>query len=167
MRDFLESDKGRYLAIAAGVVGALALVWVIGSWVSSSPAERSADRVFIDAKTGERFGYTIAKGEAFPVPSPHSSGERVGYEAEPCYWTADGKIKEEPTWVLPMVKVDEKAGPTFCPECGRLVRPLNPIPTPGSKPPPTQAEYKAPRTAPGSPDTSEAPEDTRDGRVSQ
>ena len=164
MREFFNSDKGRYTLLALGAVVALALAWVAYGYLSEDNASRSADRVFIDSRTGQQFGYVIAKGDTIPVPSPHSSGERVGYEAEPCYWTADGQIKDEPTWVLPMVKVDEKAGPTFCPDCGRLVRPLNPIPVADSKPPPTQAEYKAPRTTPGAPTSPEAPEDTREQR---
>jgi hypothetical protein len=162
MRDFLNTDKGRYLAIAAGAVGTLLLAWLAFGVLSEDNASRSADRVFIDARTGQQFGYTLVKGDSLPIPSPHSNGDRVGYEAEPCYWTTDGKIKEEPTWVLPMVKVDAKAGPTFCNDCGRLVRPRNPVPTPGSNPPPTEAEYKAPRSTPGTPAPSdEYPDDAR------
>jgi hypothetical protein len=147
IRNFLHTDIGRYFALGGSVLGIIVLGWLLLGQLGGGVAARSADRVFIDAKTGEQFGYTISKNEAFPVPSPHSNGELTGYEAEPCYWTADGGIKAEPTWVLPLVKVDPEAGPTFCPECGRLVRPLNPIPTPGSTPPPTQAQYK-PRNEP-------------------
>ena len=110
----------------------------------SRAAARSADRIFVDARTGKQFGYRLSKEETVPVPSPHSGGERVGYEAEPCYWNADGSYKSSPTWVLPKVKADPEAGPTFCHDCGRLVVPRNPEPYRGAKPPPTQAEYKPP-----------------------
>jgi hypothetical protein len=63
----------------------------------------------------------------------------TGYPAEACYWTADGGTKTEPTWVL-MNAVLGKPGPTFCPDCGRLVVARNPMPGPGVKPPPTQQE---------------------------
>ncbi len=167
MRDFLNSDKGRYVAIAAGALGGLLFVWVMIGWFQDTPASRSTDRIFIDAKTGQQFGYVITKGETIPVPSPHSGGERVGYEAEPCYWTADGKVKQDPTWVLVKQKVEGSAGPTFCQDCGRLVRALNPIPVPGATPPPTEAEFKPARPAPGrqgEPAAPDAPEDTRETR---
>ena len=59
-----------------------------------------------------------------PVKSPHS-GKETGYEPERCYWTADGKPKPEPTYVLLNAAVG-KPGPTFCQDCKRLVVGLNP-----------------------------------------
>ena len=144
MRNFMNTRAGLYTAYSASVLAVALLGWIVLSATGSSAAQRSADRVFIDARTGGQFGYTLSKGETVPVPSPFSNGERVGYEAEPCYWKADGSYKSAPTWVLPRVKVDLSAGATFCDECDRLVVPRNPEPMPGAKPPPTRAEYKPP-----------------------
>ena len=54
-------------------------------------------------------------------------------------------LKPEPTWVLVNEFVG-RPGPTFCPDCGRLVVGHNPAPGEGVKAPPKQAEYK-PRPA--------------------
>jgi len=86
------------------------------------------------------FKHTLAPGEGIPVMAP--SGNRTGYPAEACYWTKDGKPKSEPTYVLLNVWKGSK-DPTFCPDCGRLVVPLNPIADPSRRPPPTKAEYAA------------------------
>jgi len=73
-----------------------------------------------------------------PVLAP--SGKNTGYEAELCYWTKDGKPKETPTPVLLNIYKGIK-GPTFCPDCGRLVVGHNPPAMEGAKPPPTKDEY--------------------------
>ena len=57
------------------------------------------------------------------------------------FWTKDGKPKQDPTPVLLNSWIG-KSGPTFCPDCGRLVVGHNPIPGPNSKPPPTKADYE-------------------------
>ena len=145
MQDFLHTRAGQYTAYAASAVVLLLLGWlVVSATLGGSNARRSTDRIFIDARTGQQFGYRLSKNEMTPVPSPYSRGERVGYEAEPCYWKADGTFDSTPTWVLPKVKADPQAGPTFCHDCGRLVVPRNPEPYPGANPPPTQAQYKPP-----------------------
>ena len=97
--------------------------------------------MYIDANTGKAFDHILEKGERVPIQTP--SGEKAGYPAEPCYWTKDGKAKTEPTWVLLNV-YSKKPGPTFCPDCGRLVVGHNPPPAPGESAPPTAANYKAP-----------------------
>lgn len=142
IRDFLASDKGRYAGFAIAVLGVLLAIWMIVRQFGGGIAAQTATRVFVDANTGESFTYRLSMGEMIPVPSPHSGGQRVGYEAEPCHWTREGQPKQEPTWVLVRVKVDPQAGPTFCPDCGRLVVPRNPPAGPGMQPPPTEAEYK-------------------------
>ena len=53
-------------------------------------------------------------------------------------------MKKEPTPVFVKSRAGEP-GPTFCPDCGRLVVVHNPKPKDGDRPPPTQAEYKPPR----------------------
>jgi hypothetical protein len=99
------------------------------------------ERTFICAQTGKSFEHTLKLGEAIPVKSPYS-GQNTGYPAELCYWTKDGRIKKEPTAVLLKTLVGER-GPTFCPECGRLVVGHNPRPKAGDAPPPTEAEYQS------------------------
>ena len=78
-----------------------------------------------------------------PVESPYTN-RPTGYEAELCYWTKDGKMRSEPYPVL-LNSHARKPEPTFCPDCGRLVVPLNPAPSEGQSPPPTQPEYAARR----------------------
>ena len=141
VRDFLSGTTGKAIGIAGAVVALVAAV-VMARNSFGPPAEtRNAnDRVFVCSETGKTFNYTIKRGDRFPVKSPHS-GKNTGYEAEKCFWTADGKIKEKPTYVLLNDYVD-KPGPTYCPDCGRLVIRFNPPPTTDAVPPPTQAENK-------------------------
>jgi hypothetical protein len=68
------------------------------------------------------------------------SGKKVGYPAELCYWTADGKLRSEPVPVL-LNEYRGQKGPTFCPDCGRLVRPQQSQPYPNAKPPPLKKDY--------------------------
>ena len=96
--------------------------------------------MFICAETGKPFEYTIKRGDTLPVKSPHS-GKNTGWEAEKCFWTADGKFKSEPTYVL-LNEHSGKPGATFCPDCGRLVVRFNPPPTAGATPPPKESEMK-------------------------
>ena len=70
------------------------------------------------------FRYEIKIGDSVPVKAP--SGEKSGYPAELCYWTKDGQPKEDPTPVL-LNQYVGKSGPTFCPDCGRLVVNHNPV----------------------------------------
>jgi hypothetical protein len=143
LREFLNSSKGKALSIGAvllmlGVAGFL----IFRSVGPSEGAALSRDRMFIDAKTGKGFNYELKGDDEVPVTAP--SGGKTGYPAELCYWTKDGKPKTDPTPVL-LKRWLGDSGPTFCPDCGRLVVGHNPAPGPGVKPPPTQAEYKAPR----------------------
>ena len=143
IREFLNSDKGKYAAV--GLTAVVVLVAAFVAYQSLGPSDAMAasrGRVFIDAETGETFTHEITAGETSPVDAP--SGKKTGYEAEPCFWTADGQVKDDPTYVL-MNRHAGKDGPTFCPDCGRLVTDLNPPPIAGAKPPPTEAEYAARR----------------------
>jgi hypothetical protein len=144
LREFANTGKGKAVVVVLLLVGAIALYLSIRSNFSSAAAD-SANRVFIDADTGKVFKHTIKLGESLPVESP-DSGKRTGYEAEQCYWTKDGKPKDEPTYVLLNIYKGSR-DPTFCPDCGRLVVPHNPPPTTGSKPPPTKAEYASRHSA--------------------
>ena len=145
VREFFEGPGGKTLAgvilVAAAVAGWLAFRSYFGQ---SEASALSNERVFICARTGKTFTGRLDVGMMIPIRSPHS-GENTGYEAEKCFWTKDGSPKAQPTYVLLNDHKPEhqgrKAPPTFCPDCGRLVRPLNPAPEAGAKPPPTQAEY--------------------------
>ena len=79
----------------------------------------SNTRTFICAETGKSYEYRLQEGDRYPVESPHS-GKKTGYPAERCYWTAEGKAKREPTYVL-LNEFAGKDGPTTCPDCGRRV----------------------------------------------
>jgi hypothetical protein len=125
------------IAVVVGVAILAGLIYVMGG--SSATAEASRGRVFIDATTGETFRHEIEKGETIPVVAP--SGNETGFEAEPCYWTAEGGIKEEPTYVL-LNRHKGEPEPTFCPDCDRLVVGLNPPAMEGATPPRKQTDAR-------------------------
>ena len=139
LRKFLQSKAGFVVAGVTLVIAVLAIFVAIKNTFGDSDAEALANRRdFIDATTGKPFKASIGPDTAIPVKAP--SGGMSGYPAEKCFWTKDGKIKDEPTLVL-INTWTGKAGPTFCPDCGRLVVGHNPLPRPGMKPPPTKEEY--------------------------
>lgn len=137
---FFDTKAGKVAAAAflllALVVGGLA----VRSYLAPAGASVANDRLFICAKTGKTFEYTLKLGDAIPVKSPYS-GEATGYPADLCYWTKEGTVKKDPTPVLVKSRTGEP-GPTFCPDCGRLVVVHNAKPKEGDRPPPTEAEYK-------------------------
>jgi len=140
LREFFNSAGGKITAVVLGVIGLGILVWAIkGNFGESDAASLSRGRIFMDAKTAKPFNYELKEGDTIPVEAP--SGGKTGYPAELCYWTKDGKTKDDPTPVL-LNQYAGKPGPTFCPDCGRLVVSHNPPPGIASHPPPTQAEYK-------------------------
>lgn len=149
IRENLKGPAGKAIAVIIAIV-ALGLMYVSfrANFGGSDAAQSSATRNFIDSKTNQPFAHTLKAGETLPLDAP--SGGKTGYPAELCYWTKDGKIKTEPTAVL-LQQTLGKPGPTFCPDCGRLVVLHNPAPQPGDKPPPTAAEYKL-RRRPGADD---------------
>ena len=142
LRDFLNGTSGRAVAAIVGIVGLVIVVYAVKSnFGATDGASTSRERIFICSETLKQFNHDLKDGETVPVYSP-KSGKKTGYPAELCYWTKDGKVKEEPTAVL----INEwagKTGPTFCPDCGRLVVAHNPAPHPGSKPPPLKEQYVA------------------------
>ena len=140
MREWLDSTAGRIVAVALLAVAAAAVFIAVRRFMGDAPEVAEANtRVFIDQSTGQSFSHTLKAGDAIPIRAP--SGKEAGYPAELCYWTKDGQQKTEPTAVLLKSWLGQE-GQTFCPDCGRLVRPHNPKPMPGDKPPPTEAEYK-------------------------
>ena len=145
LRKHLQSKGGRIVGVIAAVAALGVLVYVLRDVLGANAATAaSRERVFICSKTGKTFDHSIKLGESLPVESPYS-GEKTGYPAEACYWTADGRTKSDPTYVL-LNDYAGKSGPTFCPDCGRLVTPLNQAPQPGSKPPPTRDQIKTAST---------------------
>jgi len=99
----------------------------------------SRQRMFMCSETNKPFAHEISEGESYPVISPFT-GKATGYPAEECWWTKDGQVKNEPTYVL-LKEATHQKGPTFCPDCGRLVVGHNPRAQAGEKPPPTKEEY--------------------------
>ena len=140
IRELFSTKPGRVLAVTIGVVGVIVVLYSLKRQFGQSEASTSSSqRVFICSETGKSFNHELAEGEAVPVKSPYS-GKATGYPAELCYWTKDGKVTETPYPVLLNAAVG-KPGPTFCPDCRRLVVGHNPRPRPGQAPPPTQEEY--------------------------
>jgi hypothetical protein len=138
IRDLLRGPVGKIIAAIAIAFG-LFVIYLNGRSLfgESQIASTSRDRIFIDAETGKTFEHRLQKGDTYPIESPFTH-KKTGYPAELCYWTADGKRKTEPTPVL-LNQLKGKKGPTFCPDCGRLVVQMNPI---GQTAPPKEDEYK-------------------------
>jgi hypothetical protein len=137
-RDFLKGPGGKFIA-AIAIAAGLFVIYLNGRKLfgESDLASTSRDRIYIDAETGQTFQHRLQVGDTTPLESPFTH-KKTGYPAELCYWTKDGKRKTEPTPVL-LNQLKGKKGPTFCPDCGRLVVQMNPI---GQNPPPTEEEYK-------------------------
>lgn len=135
----LERRAGKIVAITLFVCAIGVAIYII--WNSLSPAAVTfeRERIFVDSQTGKAFKHELKLGESIPVDAP--SGQKTGYPAELCYWTKDGQPKSDPTAVL-LNSFIGKPEPTFCPDCGRLVVPHNPMAMPGMRPPPTQQEYE-------------------------
>jgi hypothetical protein len=141
LREFFAKPAGQIVGIVGSLGLIVLMVFVVKNTFTSAAEAASTDRVFICAETGKPFKHSIEIGDRNPIESPYS-GKRSGYPAELCFWTADGKTKKEPTYVLLKSYKGDK-GPTFCPDCGRLVVGLNPAPS--GSPPPTEAEYNKSR----------------------
>jgi hypothetical protein len=141
LRKFFQSKAGFAIAGVLGAIGLVAIFVAFRATFGETESENfTTERLFIDADNGKPFKYEVVKGSTIPAPSPFS-GKKTGYPAEMCYWTKDGKVKKDPTPVLLNLYKGSK-DPTFCPDCGRLVKPHNPPPVDGATPPPTQQEYK-------------------------
>lgn len=141
VREFLDTKPGRISAAVVVLAGAVVLVTSVKSFFGHNATQAaSINRLFICTETGKPFHYAIKMGDTFPVRSPYT-GRMTGYPAELCFWTKDGAIKGDPTPVL-LNEYMGISGPTFCPECGRLVVAHNPAPRPGSRPPPTREQFQ-------------------------
>ena len=138
LRNFLRGPAGKLLAVVVISIGLFVLYLNGRSLLGESQvASNSRDRIFIDAESGKAFEHRLQIGDTYTIESPYTH-KKTGYPAELCYWTKDGQRKHDPTPVL-LNQYKGKKGPTFCPDCGRLVVPMNPI---GQSAPPTEADYK-------------------------
>ena len=136
----LEHNRTAKVVATVLVLGAVvAAGYVVKNAVAPSAVAEERERWFVDATTMIPFHHELVLGESIPVKAP--SGNMSGYPAELCYWTKDGTPKSDPTPVLLNIYLG-KSGPTFCPDCGRLVVPRNPVAMPGMKPPPTRDEWE-------------------------
>jgi hypothetical protein len=139
---FFDSVAGKVLLAVIIICAAIFSYYQFrGVFGLNAGAAASNDRVFICSETGKSFHVLLTADTKIPSYSPFS-GKNTGYPAELCYWTADGKIKDTPTPVLLNSRIGVQ-GPTFCPDCGRLVVGHNPYPQAGRNPPPTKEQYLA------------------------
>lgn len=120
-------QKWAMIGAVVALVAAAAVVALTVDFGAQSPGESSRRRTMIDSQTGELFEeFYVRDGTRPPWKNP-STGTETLYPADACYWNRDGTAKLTPTWVF----VKERAGideDTFCPDCGRLVVPHNPMP---------------------------------------
>jgi hypothetical protein len=142
LRKFFQTGVGVATASGLVIVGIIVLVFTLRSALTSDAEQMAANRVFIDSTTMKPFKVVLTPGLEVPTKAP--TGGMTGYPTEECWWTKDGKVRSEPFHVLLKESMGQP-GPTFCPDCGRLVVGHNPIAAPGKKPPPTEAEYKSRR----------------------
>jgi hypothetical protein len=145
-RDSGGSSRAQLLMkrFAAGAFCLAAVVvagYFLRSFFHGDTVDDAYYTTYICTETGKVFRHKNVLGETLPIYSRYS-GKNTGMPAEACYWTADGHPKTDPTWVL-LNEEQGKSGPTFCPDCGRLVVGHNPRPGSGVKPPPNRAEFAA------------------------
>jgi hypothetical protein len=139
LQEFVHKPAAKAVGVGLFIVVILFSLYNLKSSLSSDETTAySKDPWFVCAETGKTFHHALQAGDTFPVYSS-ASGKNTGYPAELCFWTKEGTIKKDPTPVL-LNEWIHKTGPTFCPECGRLVVPHNP-PAVAGHAPPTKADY--------------------------
>ena len=132
---FLRTGPGTILLVIVVILGIGASVYFVRAWWKGETPDDAHYTMFIDAETGQTFKHFNAIGDSIPLMSPYTK-KATAYPAEACYWTVDGGVKKDPTWVL-VNERQGKPGPTFCPDCGRLVVGNNPKADPSRSAPPT------------------------------
>lgn len=142
LREFIETTAGRVTVVGLLIVALVVIYFSFkANFGYSDVVQASRNRIFVCSETGKSFTVELKAGMRTPVKSPYS-GRKTGYEFdEVCNWTADGKVSDKATFVL-MNGTFGKKGPTFCPECHRLVVRNNPPASAERKPPPTEEEYR-------------------------
>lgn len=123
IKAFLSEKRSAFAVILAVAVLAGAAVFTIGSDDAGSLASEMNDQIWIDVE-GTSFTHSLKAFDDSPVTGP--TGKQA-FRAELCFWTRDGKVKPTPTPVL-LNQYKGEPEPTYCPDCDRLVVPLNPPP---------------------------------------
>ena len=139
IRQILATPAAKLIATVACAILLFLAGRVVYSYFKGDTPDTAFSTMFICTETGKTFRHTNKIGETQPILSPYS-GKNTGVPAEACYWTADGEAKKNPTWVL-LNELAGKEGPTFCPDCNRMVVGHNPAPGTGVHPPPTHDQY--------------------------
>lgn len=143
LNKIMQTKAGK-IGIGITLAGAIVVITfqLMSMFGSSAVASTANTRIFICSETLKSFQVNLEDldGKPIPIMSPYSKKE-TGYPAELCYWTADGKVKSQPTPVL-LNSAIGKTEPTFCPDCGRLVIGHNPMAQEGGRVPPTKAEWE-------------------------
>jgi hypothetical protein len=137
----LSSGLVQMLALPLGLLAVIYLGWSLWRGNDSDALAADSSLVWFMDADGNAYQQRLELGQAeFKNPK---TGKQA-FKAELCYWTKDGKKKTGGTKVL-MNRYKGLEGPTFCPDCGRLVVDRNPVPIEGLevKVPPTKAEYEA------------------------
>jgi hypothetical protein len=140
VREYMQTSAGKAIAILAIVLCIAGAAWSVWSNVGQDAAVKDASAlIFVDIENGKTFRINPTADMPYPCKSPFT-GHMTCYHAELCGWTKDGHVRSEP---FPVVLNSDlgKSGPTFCPDCGRLVVAHNPLAAEGRRPPPTQQEY--------------------------
>lgn len=144
IKDFLQHSAGKVIGVGFALVAIGVMGWML--LVPDAASSLAADtnyRIFIDAD-GNSFRHRLVVGEPAVAKGPTG---KDAFMAELCYWTKDGKPKSTPTPVM-LNSLKKLPEPTFCPDCDRLVRPLNPPAEMAGQAmpvPPTRQEYEARR----------------------
>jgi hypothetical protein len=127
------------LALVGGIIAVAIAVFAIRSYLldSGTPGDPNLT-IYVDSINGQSFSHRTKVGESVPIVSPLTN-QKTGYPGVPCFWTKDGHLRKDPFWLI-LNSALGKPEPTFCPDCGRLVRPRQPAPKAGDRPPPTQDE---------------------------
>lgn len=111
-------------AVLGILVAAIVLVWQLSGRTDASDDTKYA--TVVDSESGEVMKIRLEPGSAPPFVNPKTT-KRTLYRAELCYWTRDGKVKSNPTYVILNSQLG-KPGETMCPDCGRPVKKYNPRP---------------------------------------
>jgi hypothetical protein len=130
-------ETGKTIAAVVLVISAAIFLYFFvlrGDGVTSLRDEVNSP-IFID-EDGKVFRHRIREGE--PIDNVLGSTGKKAFPAEFCWWTKDGKIRESDPIPVLLEQWLKKPGPTFCPDCNRLVTPNNSRPQEGSRPPPTR-----------------------------
>ena len=119
-----NAKKGLMFAAVLVLVGYIGYSLLGGGDDIAAGIADANSRTLMDSETGELFVFSLEDlTEPFPLENP-KTGTRTLYPTEVCYARECAK-KPNGTHVILNVHFG-KEGPTYCPECGALVRFHNP-----------------------------------------